>query len=304
MNAELRVVAFDLDDTLTASKSKIDQQMADLLGELLARLEVCIISGGRFEQIQAQVLQYLHAPPGRLAHLHIMPTCGTRYYIWRNGAWHRRYAEDLTEDEKSRIVSVLAEGAKHLGFWEQNPWGEIIEDRDSQITYSALGQKAPADAKHEWDPDGSKKRKLRDYAAERLPDLEVQVGGTTSVDVTRKGIDKAYGIKRLIEQLNISPDQLLFIGDRLRQGGNDYPVRALGVRWLEVTQWQDTARYVQDLVTKAHLDFDARGGGLRGPVRATARQTVPRRDSGASPPTWDQGFLLARTRPASRTMEP
>jgi len=196
------------------------------------------------------VLQYLRAPSGRLGHLHIMPTCGTRYYIWRNGAWHRCYAEDLTEDEKRRIVSVLAEGAQRLGFWEQNPWGEIIEDRGSQITYSALGQKAPADAKNEWDPDGSKKRKLRDYAVERLPDLEVHVGGTTSVDVTRKGIDKAYGIKRLIEQLSISPDQLLFIGDRLSEGGNDYPVRALGVRWVEVTQWQDTARYVQDLLLR------------------------------------------------------
>jgi phosphomannomutase len=248
MNETLRIVAFDLDDTLTESKSKIDQHMADLLGELLARLDVCIITGGRFEQIEAQVLQYLHAPPGRLAHLHIMPTCGTRYYTWANGAWHRRYAEDLTEDEKRRIVSVLAEGAQHLGFWEQNPWGEIIEDRGSQITYSALGQRAPVDAKHDWDPDGSKKRKLRDYAAERLPGLEVHVGGSTSVDVTRKGIDKAYGIKRLMEQLGISPDQLLFMGDRLSEGGNDYPVRALGVRWLEVANWQDTAWHVQRLI--------------------------------------------------------
>jgi phosphomannomutase len=248
MNETLRVVAFDLDDTLTVSKSRIDQNMADLLVDLLARLDVCIITGGRFEQIQTQVLHDLHAPAGRLAHLHIMPTCGTRYYIWRNSAWYRRYAEDLTEDEKRRTVNVLEEGAKDLGFWEQNPWGEIIEDRGSQITYSALGQRAPADAKREWDPDDSKKRKLCEYVADRLPDLDVHVGGTTSVDVTRKGIDKAYGIKRLIEQLNISPDQLLFIGDRLREGGNDYPVRALGVRWVEVTRWQDTARYVEDLL--------------------------------------------------------
>jgi hypothetical protein len=248
MDVTLRVVAFDLDDTLTVSKSKIDPGMAELLDELLARLDVCIISGGRFEQFETQVLQYLQAPPDRLARLHIMPTCGTRYYTWGNGAWHRRYAEDLTEGEKVRIVSVLTEGAKQLGFWEPNPWGEIIEDRGSQITYSALGQAAPAEAKYEWDRDGSKKRKLRDYAAERLSDLEVRVGGTTSVDITRKGIDKAYGIKRLIEQLNVSPDQLLFIGDRLGEGGNDYPVRALGVRWVEVTRWQDTARYVRGLL--------------------------------------------------------
>jgi hypothetical protein len=179
-----------------------------------------------------------------------MPTCGTRYYTWNGEAWHRRYAEDLREAEKVRIVSVLTEGAKELGFWEANPWGEVIEDRGSQVTYSALGQSAPVDAKYEWDGDGSKKRRLRDYAAERLPDLEVRVGGSTSVDITRKGIDKAYGIGRLMKQLNVSPDQLLFIGDRLGEGGNDYPVRALGVRWLEVTCWQDTARYVQDLLRK------------------------------------------------------
>jgi phosphomannomutase len=248
MNETLRVVAFDLDDTLTVSKARIDQHMTDLLSELLARLDVCIITGGKFEQIWAQVLQDLHAPANRLARLHIMPTSGTRYYIWRDGTWHLRYAEDLTEDEKRRIANVLEEGAKDLGFWENNSWGEIIEDRGSQITYSALGQGAPADAKHGWDQDGSKKQKLRDYAAERLPDLEVRIGGTTSVDVTRKGIDKAFGIKRLLEQLSISPEQLLFIGDRLEEGGNDYPVRALGVRWVEVTRWQDTARYVQDLL--------------------------------------------------------
>ena len=168
-----RVVAFDLDDTLTVSKSKIDQHMADLLDELLARFDVCIISGGRFEQFETQVLKYLHAPSDRPARLHIMPTSGTRYYIWRNGVWQMRYAEDLSEDEKVRIVTVLTEGARLLGFWEPNPWGEIIEDRGSQITYSALGQAAPADAKYAWDPDGSRKRKLRDYAAGLLPDLEV-----------------------------------------------------------------------------------------------------------------------------------
>src|ERR1700760_2811306 len=122
MNTTLRVVAFDLDDTLTVSKSKIEQHMADLLGELLARLDVCIITGGTFEQIQSQVLQYLHAPADRLAYLHIMPTCGTRYYLWRNGAWQRLYAEDLTEDEKHRTINVLAEGARQLGLWEPNPW--------------------------------------------------------------------------------------------------------------------------------------------------------------------------------------
>src|ERR1700748_18073 len=104
MNTTLSVVAFDLDGTLTVSKSRIDQHMADLLDALLARLDVCIITGGRFEQIETQVLQDLHAPTGRLAHLHIMPTCGTRYYIWRNGGRPRGYVGDLSQEEKSRLA--------------------------------------------------------------------------------------------------------------------------------------------------------------------------------------------------------
>ena len=248
MDETLRVVAFDLDDTLTVSKSKIDPRMAQLLAQLLASLDVCIISGGKFEQFDTQVLQYINAPANQVSRLHIMPTCGTRYYTWQNGDWRMNYAEDLREEEKSYVVRVLTEGARKLGLWEAQTWGDIIEDRGSQITYSALGQAAPVDAKYAWDPDGTKKRKLRDYAAEYLPNLEVRVGGSTSVDVTRKGIDKAYGIGKLIDRLKISADQVLFVGDRLSEGGNDYPVIALGVRWVEVTRWQDTADYVERLI--------------------------------------------------------
>jgi HAD superfamily hydrolase (TIGR01484 family) len=248
MDANLRVVAFDLDDTLTVSKSTIDPRMAQLLAQLLAIMDVCIISGGRFEQFETQVLRYIDAPEEQLSRLHIMPTCGTRYYTWRNGDWHMNYAEDLSDDEKSRVIHILTEGAEKLGFWESQTWGDIIEDRGSQITYSALGQAAPPEAKYAWDPDGSKKRKLRDYAASYLPDLEVRVGGSTSVDVTRQGIDKAYGISKLCERLQVPADQILFIGDRLEEGGNDYPVVALGVRLVAVTRWQDTAEYIAQFI--------------------------------------------------------
>jgi HAD superfamily hydrolase (TIGR01484 family) len=222
--------------------------MAQLLAQLLASLNVCIISGGKFEQFDTQVLQYINASADQLSRLHIMPTCGTRYYTWHNGDWRMNYAEDLREEEKSYVVRVLTEGAQKLDLWEAQTWGDIIEDRGSQITYSALGQAAPVDVKYAWDPDGTKKRKLRDYAAEYLPDLEVRVGGSTSVDVTRKGIDKAYGIGKLIDRLKISADQVLFVGDRLSEGGNDYPVIALGVRWVEVTRWQDTADYIERFI--------------------------------------------------------
>lgn len=246
----MRVLAFDLDDTLAVSKSPVDPAMAALLSRLLERVDVCIISGGRFEQFEAQVLRQLPIDDARRYRLHLMPTCGTRYYRWGGADWHQVYAEDLAEPDKQRIIEVLSTGAKELGLWEAQPWGDIIEDRGSQITFSALGQSAPPEAKYAWDPDGSKKRKLREYAAHRLTDLEVRGGGSTSIDVTRKGIDKAYGIGRLLQQLDITRDDLLFVGDRLDEGGNDYPVRAMGVPCVAVARWEETASYLEQLLAR------------------------------------------------------
>ncbi|GAA4680797.1 HAD-IIB family hydrolase [Phytohabitans rumicis] len=248
MAGNIRVVAFDLDDTLAVSKSQIDDRMAKLLAQLLGKVDVCIISGGRFEQFDTQVLRHLELDGEARDHLHLMPTCGTRYYRWIEGGWGQVYAEDLSTAAKEHVVTVLVEGAKALGLWEAEPWGDIIEDRGSQITFSALGQKAPVQAKYEWDPDGRKKAALRDYAAERLPELEVRSGGSTSVDVTKKGVDKAYGMGKLIERLGLAKEDVLFVGDRLDEGGNDYPVKAMGIRCVAVSRWQDTAEYVEHLL--------------------------------------------------------
>jgi HAD superfamily hydrolase (TIGR01484 family) len=244
----LRLLAFDLDDTLAVSKSQIDPTMAQLLARLLDRVEVCVISGGRFEQFESQVLRHIAVTPAQRRKLHLMPTCGTRYYRWGDTDWEQVYAEDLAEADKQLIVDVLTAGAQELGLWEAEPWGDIIEDRGSQITFSALGQKAPPDAKYAWDPDGSKKARLREYAAARLPHLEVRSGGSTSIDVTRAGIDKAYGMTRLLDRLDLTTAEVLFVGDRLDEGGNDYPVRAMGVPCVAVHGWQETARFLTELL--------------------------------------------------------
>lgn len=253
MSGGVRVLTFDLDDTLAVSKSRVDPRMADLLARLLSRVDVCIISGGRFEQFDTQVLRHLSLDDHARRRLHLMPTCGTRYYRWDEGAWREVYAEDLSEADRRRVIDVLSQGAKELGLWEPQPWGDIIEDRGSQITFSALGQAAPPEAKYAWDPDGSKKRALRDYAAGRLPDLEVRGGGSTSVDVTRKGIDKAYGMRKLLEVLDLTMDDVLFVGDRLDEGGNDYPVKAMGVPCLAVSGWEETADFLDRFLAEAPL---------------------------------------------------
>ncbi|RKS93364.1 hypothetical protein DEU37_0769 [Microbacterium sp. AG790] len=244
-----RLIAFDLDDTLAPSKSAINPRIGELLLELAARVEVAIISGGQLQQFQSQVVERLPAADAEtLDRFHLMPTCGTQYYRLEEGGVRTVYAHALTDDEKSRALAAVEEEARRLGLWEAEPWGEILEDRGSQITFSALGQSAPLEAKMAWDPTGEKKNALRDAVAARIPDLEVRSGGSTSVDITHRGIDKAYGMRKLAEVTGIPLDDMLFVGDRLDEHGNDYPVLAMGVTCQAVDGWEHTAAYLTDLI--------------------------------------------------------
>jgi phosphomannomutase len=244
------LVAFDLDDTLAPSKSSLDPRMAQLLAELLAVVEVCVISGGHFGQFESQLIAGLPASAVPLfGRLHLLPTCGTQYYRYQDG-WKQQYAENLSPQQTKLGLAVLEESAKKLGLWESHTWGPILEDRGSQLTFSALGQNAPIDEKKAWDPTGAKKESLRAAAATLLPELEVRSGGSTSIDVTRKGIDKAYGMRKLAELTAIPIERMVFVGDRLDEGGNDYPVKATGVRTYAVTGWQDTADFVADFIRR------------------------------------------------------
>lgn len=255
-----KLIAFDLDGTLAPSKSPGPDKMMNLLGQLLNEFQVCIISGGKFEQFEKQVLGNLEVGPEQLKNLHIMPTCGTRYYRYDFGdkKWHKVYAEDFTEEQKKDIIHALNKGFDDLSMRAEKTYGETIEDRGSQVTFSVLGQDIVDELglegvriKEEWDPDNAKKNKVRDYVAPLIPEFEVRVGGVTSIDVTKKGIDKAYGMRKLMEILGVSKDEILFIGDRLQEGGNDYPVKAFGIDSVEITGWPETAVAVQTILYTA-----------------------------------------------------
>jgi phosphomannomutase len=252
-----KLIAFDLDGTLAPSKSPAPDRMTEALRKLLDKYQVCVISGGKFEQFEKQLLANLKASPAQLERLHIMPTCGTRYYVYEidKEDWRKVYAEDFTEAEKKKIIDALNKGFDDLGYREEKTYGETIEDRGSQVTFSVLGQdivdelgEKGVEIKEAWDPDNSKKNELRDYIAPLIPDFEVRVGGVTSIDVTKLGIDKAYGMKKLTEILDISQDDILFIGDRIREGGNDYPVKLMGIDCLEISHWQETALAVEAIL--------------------------------------------------------
>lgn len=246
-----KIIAFDSDDTIVTSKMPATERMAGLLAQLLRRYDVCIISGTGFEDtIYPNTVRQIEQIPGvDLSRLHIMPTCGTRYYRHQDGQWRLQYQEDLTADEKVRIFAAIETSAKELGMWADNPAGDIIEDRLSQVTYSALGQHAAPEAKYAWAEANKEKRALLNAAVKaRIPEFEVRTAGTTSLDITKPGIDKAYGMRKLMEATGANMDEILFFGDKLDEGGNDYPVKALGVDCIAVTRWEDTAYALEGII--------------------------------------------------------
>ena len=241
------LVVFDLDGTLAESKSALDPAMGKLLSRLLGVVKVAVMSGGAWPQFEKQLLPGF-AQDARLDNLSILPTCGTRFYQRKDGQWHMLYEEDFTPDEAKTIIDALNKALDQSGFRPEKQWGELIENRGGQITLSALGQAAPLDAKKAWDPDFAKRQKIKAILDPLIANFSVQLGGATSMDITRPGVDKAYGIGKLRDVLGIPIERMLFMGDALFPGGNDYPAQQAGAESLHVRDPGETGRIIEAIV--------------------------------------------------------
>jgi phosphomannomutase len=247
-----KLIVYDLDGTLAESKSSLDAEMAGLLHDLLGVIKVAVISGGNWPQFETQLLSHLPHDE-RLANLSLLPTCGTKFYQY-SGDWKKLYEEDFTEDQRGKIRSSLKRALASADFKVEKTWGEDIEDRGSQITYSALGQQAPLEEKEKWDPDYAKRKKIKALLDTYIPEFSVRIGGATSIDITKPGIDKAYGIRKLRDLLGISLKEMIYIGDALFVGGNDYPAEEAGVTSIPIRDPRETKRVTETII--ACLDGD------------------------------------------------
>ncbi len=241
-----QLVVFDLDGTLAASKSPLSDEVATLLRALLLVTRVAVISGGSWAQFETQLLTALGADC-RLDNLLLLPTCGTQFFHF-DGHWVKDYAEDLSSDERATIIAALARALHESGVEVAHVWGEAIEDRGSQITLSVLGQEAPLSAKHDWDLDCVKRTKIVTILKTLIVGFAINMGGTSSIDVTKPGIDKAYGIGKLRTHLGLDLRDMLFVGDALFEGGNDFAVQRAGVDSILVRDPRETARVIQTII--------------------------------------------------------
>jgi len=245
-----KVIIFDLDGTLTRSKSNLDREMAGVLSRLLCARSVAVTSGCSFNQFKNQFISRL--PKGaNLSGVFLFPTNSASgyYYDKRRRRFYRAYNNVISESAVKRILRSFENVFKEMGYVKpKRTYGPVFENRGSQLTFSALGQKAPLGLKQKWHPDQRKRLKIRKLLKPRLPEFEISIGGTTSIDVTRKGVNKTLCVPRLMKRLHVKLDEMLFIGDALFKGGNDYIMKSSGVKCIPVSGPQETKRLLERII--------------------------------------------------------
>lgn len=280
------VLAFDIDQTLNVAKTPITAEIADLLIKCLDFYEVCPISGQKFDQFLVQIVNPMlkqGVVPAQLAHLHLFVAQGTQYYRYNNATtkklnlgvvsvetknehpfakydekkWEQVYNFPLTEAEVTKISGALETAAKELSYWEEDKLAsgdEIIENRLSQVTFSALGQRAGTEEKYAWDPDCKKREKIVARAKKLAPEFDFEIGGTTSINAIKPGMNKEFGMKKLLKELDVKKSEILYFGDMTQPGGNDYPVVKMGIDTITVRSHEDTAYALRGILAVSEED--------------------------------------------------
>ncbi len=244
-----KVAIFDLDDTLAESFKPPSQEMIRRLMELLDLIPIAILSAAGFPRIESQFLDELALSP-HIGRCYIFPNSASQCYMREeSGAWRLEYSLDLSIEEREMVKDAIDKSVTETAIIEQHPQYEpMVIDREAQIAFAALGLKATDTDKNAWDPDQSKRKHLKSAIEKRISGFEVLIGGKTTIDITRKGVDKAYGVTWLSKRLGIAPEAMLFVGDALYPGGNDAVVIPTGIQTMSVTGPDGTAKIIDELL--------------------------------------------------------
>lgn len=242
-----KLIVFDLDGTLAVSKQAIDPEMSALIIRLLDSHMVAVISGGNMKQFKKQILSQLKAKSAHKERLFLFPVTATAFYRYKKG-WKEIYALHLGARDKATIMSAIPKALRDIGYKKPaKVYGKTLEDRGTQITFSALGQKAPVEAKVEWNKNDQRPQIIK--AIKRyVKGFEVRSGGLTSIDITMKGIDKAYGLRQIKKHVGVPISDMLFVGDAIFKGGNDYAALKTGVDYVQVKDEKETKELITFLI--------------------------------------------------------
>lgn len=241
-----RAVLFDLDDTLAESFQPPEPLMIERLKQLLERLPIGILSAAGLPRMELDFLTAIvHSP--HVNRFYVFPNSASECYRFMENSWHRIYDFGFTEEERSHIKATLEQCAAEIGYrhpeYEAQLW-----DRGSQIAYAMISSRAPQEVKKTWDPDQVKRKQLKACLEKTLHNYEILIGGNVTIDITKKGINKAYGIQWLSKELSIPLSEMLYVGDALYSGGNDSVVIPTGVATRQTSGPEETLTIIDEVL--------------------------------------------------------
>jgi phosphomannomutase len=245
--ASKEIFIFDLDGTLVPSKLNLERETADILVKLLEKKKIAVVSGESPEQFRTQFISHLPLTEHGCENLFILPLTGSQLEIWDGNTWVQRYAEKgIDVEKKENIIKAIHEAVLQAEIEApEKIYGEQIEDRGTQITFSALGQEAPIEIKSLWDPTHKKRKKVISFLRTLLPNEPIHIGGTTSIDV---GWDKGKGLEKFLKEVGIPKEHAVFFGDALYLEGNDHPAQEIGLDCIAVRSPADTRAHLQNVL--------------------------------------------------------
>ena len=236
---KIKLVAFDLDGTLTQHKTPLSEEHKKVLDELGKKYKLLMAGAGMCQRIFNQMNQYP---------IDIMGNYGLQYAEYNPDTKDIEIKKNvvLPCDRESVDKRVTAMREKY-GYTEYA--GDNVEFHASGVvTFPILGTKAKQEDKLAFDLDRSKRRSIYDDVKEVFSDFIVFVGGSSSFDMAPAPYNKAYALAEYCKEHGIAHDEVVYVGDDYGLGGNDESVYLSDFNFLTIDDYRDFPEVVKVLL--------------------------------------------------------
>jgi len=235
----IKLIAMDLDGTLTQHKTPLSPEHREILENLSKRYKLLMVGAGQVMRIFNQLEQFP---------IDIIGNYGMQYGKYNpDTKTIDIIKDDVMPCKKEEVAAKIAAFREKYNFKEFK--GESVEYHPSGcVTFPILGTKAIQEDKLAFDPDRTKRRKIYDEVVESFSDYCVFVGGSSSFDMAPKPYNKYYALDLYCKENGYSHDQVVYIGDDYGLGGNDESVYLSDFNYLTIDNYLDFAKVTKDLL--------------------------------------------------------
>lgn len=233
-----KLIAFDLDGTLTQHKSPLSPENRAVLERLRQKYRLLMVGAGQCRRIFDQME---HFP------LDIIGNYGMQYGRYENGELTVVRNDHIPCADRALIEQRVTALRRKHGFTCYQ--GENVEYHPSGcLTFPVLGTKADLAHKLAFDPDRAKRRAIYQEVVEAFPEYVVFVGGSSSFDMAPKPYNKYYALDRYCAENGYSHEEVVYVGDDYGLGGNDESVYLSDFRFIKVDDYRLLPEYMKEFL--------------------------------------------------------